>query len=227
MLSSLTADGVLDFDGTWDALARDAYNWDVWAAAWVLRSGCDDWAFHGFRDRLIALGRSTFEQVLRDPDALADLDVAWDSGEEEEVWISTATAGAYERLTGKELGEAESRGDGEPKEPDGERWTLQTVATRVPRLAAKTSYDPTRVRLPCPCCESLTIEEPGGYDICLVCWWEDDELDREEPDGISGPNGLSLNQARRNYARFGACDDRSRDAARPPRPWEVPDARQR
>lgn len=223
-LSSLTAEEVLDFDATWDAVARQALTWDVWAAAWVLRGGCDDWAFQGFRDRLIALGRSAFEQALRDPDALADLDVTWDSGEDEDVWISLATAEAYERLTGSELSEAESEEDAEPQEPEGERWDLQTVVERVPRLAAKVSYDASRVRLrhPCPCCGNLTIEEPGSYDICEVCWWEDGELDREQPDEISGPNRLPLDEARKNYARFGACDDRHRDDARPPRPWEVP-----
>lgn len=227
-LSSFTAEEILDFDATWDSVATEAFTWDLWAAAWVLRGGCDDWAFHGFRDRLIALGRATFEQALRDPDSLADLDIAWDSGEEEDIWISTATAEAYERLTGHGLDETESDEAAEPQEPAGEAWDLHTVAERVPRLAAKVSYDPAGVRLlhPCPCCGNLTIEEPGGYDICSVCWWEDDELDRDQPDEVSGPNGLALNRARENYAQFGACDERSRDAARPPRPWEVPGARQ-
>ena len=74
----------------------------------------------------------------------------------------------------------------------------------------------------CPCCGSLTIEEPGAHDICEVCWWEDDDLDRDRPDRPSGPNGPSLNEARENVRRFGACDERHRASARPPRPWERP-----
>lgn len=59
----------------------------------------------------------------------------------------------------------------------------------------------------CPCCTSHTLDERRGYEICPVCFWEDDGQDNEDADTVrAGPNkGLSLAQARRNYQEFGAC----------------------
>lgn len=53
----------------------------------------------------------------------------------------------------------------------------------------------------CPCCESYTIDEPGNFDICEVCGWEDDELQSDDPDYRGGPNGMSLNEAREIYKK--------------------------
>lgn len=56
----------------------------------------------------------------------------------------------------------------------------------------------------CPCCGIRTLEERGVFDICLVCWWEDDGLDNRNAEMQSGPNeGLSLTQARLNYQKYG------------------------
>lgn len=58
----------------------------------------------------------------------------------------------------------------------------------------------------CPCCGYYTfLEKPdGNYDICPVCFWEDDPFAYDKPDEEWGCNGVSLNQARKNYAEFGA-----------------------
>ncbi|PFK64880.1 hypothetical protein COJ21_25310, partial [Priestia megaterium] len=29
-------------------------------------------------------------------------------------------------------------------------------------------------RVPCPCCEYLTLENADDYEICILCNWEDD-----------------------------------------------------
>ena len=60
----------------------------------------------------------------------------------------------------------------------------------------------------CPCCGRRTIGEPGGYEICPVCLWEDDGQDNHNADIVlGGPNGtLSLTQARVNYLRNGCAD---------------------
>lgn len=59
----------------------------------------------------------------------------------------------------------------------------------------------------CPCCGYYTFDErPNGkYDICPVCFWEDDPFQMESPDYREGANGISLNQARENYLQYGAC----------------------
>ena len=62
----------------------------------------------------------------------------------------------------------------------------------------------------CPCCRSFTLTERGAFEICPVCWWEDDGQDDPDADVVrGGPNGsLSLAVARENYRRFGACEQR-------------------
>lgn len=74
------------------------------------------------------------------------------------------------------------------------------------------------VQFACPCCRCLTLDERGGYEICPVCFWEDDGQDDQDAARVrGGPNGsLSLDQARRNFARFGACEERHRQHVRPP-----------
>jgi hypothetical protein len=77
-------------------------------------------------------------------------------------------------------------------------------------------------RFACPCCRNLTLSERGGWDICPVCFWEDDGQDDHDAAVVrGGPNGaLSLEEARRNYLAFGACDERSKVHVRPPLPDE-------
>ncbi|HEP9402485.1 hydrolase, partial [Pseudomonas aeruginosa] len=44
------------------------------------------------------------------------------------------------------------------------------------------------MRYPCPCCGYLTFdEEPcGTYEICPVCYWEDDIAQNKDPDYDGG-----------------------------------------
>jgi hypothetical protein len=70
----------------------------------------------------------------------------------------------------------------------------------------------------CPCCRFMTLDERGGYEVCPVCFWEDDGQDDHDAARVrGGPNGaLSLEQARRNFVAFGACEERHRPNARSP-----------
>ncbi|MHB1308261.1 MAG: CPCC family cysteine-rich protein [Limisphaerales bacterium] len=76
---------------------------------------------------------------------------------------------------------------------------------------------------PCPCCGCRTLAERAGYEICPVCFWEDDGQDDHDADEVrGGPNSdLSLTQARQNYRDFGACDRRSLEHVRKPRLEEL------
>jgi hypothetical protein len=69
-------------------------------------------------------------------------------------------------------------------------------------------------------CKALS--ERAGFDICPVCFWEDDGQDDYDADVVrGGPNAaLSLSEARSNYQAFGACDLSMIDNVRPPRPDE-------
>ncbi|MFT5619146.1 MAG: hypothetical protein ACI85I_002388 [Arenicella sp.] len=59
----------------------------------------------------------------------------------------------------------------------------------------------------CPCCGYRTLDEKCDWDICKVCFWEDDcttKLDK-----ISGPNHITLREGQENFLKFGACDEKS------------------
>ena len=60
----------------------------------------------------------------------------------------------------------------------------------------------------CPCCGYYTYEHipDGSYDICPVCFWEDDIVQLEDPLFEEGANNVSLQQARLNYKEFGTCE---------------------
>jgi hypothetical protein len=81
------------------------------------------------------------------------------------------------------------------------------------------------LRYACPCCLYLTLHERGGFSICKVCFWEDDGQDDHDAGLVrGGPNGsLSLEAARQNFARFGACEERFKAKVRPPLPEEQGD----
>ncbi|MFF4554441.1 CPCC family cysteine-rich protein [Streptomyces sp. NPDC001422] len=76
----------------------------------------------------------------------------------------------------------------------------------------------------CPCCGFLTLDERGSYEICPVCFWEDDGQDDQDANRVrGGPNGrLSLTEARRNFHAMGACDERCTQFVRDPLPHEHP-----
>lgn len=59
----------------------------------------------------------------------------------------------------------------------------------------------------CPCCGFYTFENKpeGNYDICPVCFQEDDPLAYDDPDEEFYCNQVSINEAIRNYAEFGVC----------------------
>ena len=55
----------------------------------------------------------------------------------------------------------------------------------------------------CPCCQQHFFSERNAYEICPVCGWEDDPVQRRDPDFEGGANKLSLNQAREQYKNRG------------------------
>ena len=85
-------------------------------------------------------------------------------------------------------------------------------------------------RYPCPCCGYLTFpvprEEAMAY-ICPVCLWENDVFDPGEDDPSDENGGMTLRQGRENYRKWGAVREDLVPHARPPRPGERPDPRQR
>lgn len=78
------------------------------------------------------------------------------------------------------------------------------------------------MKYPCPCCGCYTLdhEANGSYDICPVCFWEDDPLQLDDPSCEGGANPVSLQQARLNFQEFGACEKEMLPYVRFPLPGE-------
>ena len=101
----------------------------------------------------------------------------------------------------------------------------------------------------CLCCGYKTLDQRGAFEICPVCFWEDevyllfDKMDQTgEIDSIynhnncddedyngedvldirSGANhGLTLRQSRENYRKIGACCKEMLQHCRPPKKSEM------
>jgi len=72
-------------------------------------------------------------------------------------------------------------------------------------------------RFTCPCCGYPTLSEsPGSYEICEVCYWEDDGVQLLDPAYQGGANGPSLIECQTNFQRLGASEARFVDEVRLP-----------
>ena len=61
----------------------------------------------------------------------------------------------------------------------------------------------------CPCCGFATLGEVADFEICPICFWEDDgQDDPESEENRGGPNHVSLIEARRNYLKFGSAESK-------------------
>ncbi len=101
------------------------------------------------------------------------------------------------------------------------RWCREYVASLEHRSVVRAPKDGASYC--CPCCGYSTLPARGHYDICPVCFWEDDGQDDQDADAVrGGPNGaLSLTQARRNFREFGACDRNHVRSVRKPTAQEL------
>lgn len=100
--------------------------------------------------------------------------------------------------------------DSSADDESGRRW--------FDAYTARLDSQPDNLPLRCPCCGYKTLSVRGAFELCPVCFWEDDGQDDYDADLVrGGPNGsLSLTEARSNFLRFGACDENSADSVRPP-----------
>jgi hypothetical protein len=76
----------------------------------------------------------------------------------------------------------------------------------------------------------LLVSDPhepdiGSYEICPVCFWEDDLVQNEDIDYAGGANQVSLSAARHNFIDFGASERRFIQNVRPPMLSKLPPLR--
>ena len=58
----------------------------------------------------------------------------------------------------------------------------------------------------CPCCGHATYPVPPKDDIgyiCDICWWENDPFIQSDDEASDQNHGLTLNQAKANYKKYG------------------------
>lgn len=51
----------------------------------------------------------------------------------------------------------------------------------------------------CPICGKHIFEKDNNFEICPICHWEDDGVQRDEPDYPEGANGMSLNEYKKRW----------------------------
>lgn len=131
-LLKLSAIEILEFDNKFRTLRGEVYNWDFWAAAYIINGGCSDDCFSDFRGWLIGQGKETFENAVDNIENLTKLNETNDGDWEGLSYIPTD---AYENKTGNEM----PTGISENFEIKGEEWEEDgdDLKNRFPKLWAK------------------------------------------------------------------------------------------
>lgn len=73
----------------------------------------------------------------------------------------------------------------------------------------------------CSCCGFFTLPKDPMYFICPVCFWQNDSYQEEYINNNGGPNLVSLCEARENFQKFRASEERFKNLVRPPLTEEV------
>ncbi len=111
---------------------RLAYDYNLWAAAYVIHGGCGDDTFWDFRAGLVALGRETYDAALRDPETLAGID------DVENLTLFEGFQYVPGTLLEKRGLTSIGGGHGMAGKPTGEAWNHESeLETRFPKLSAR------------------------------------------------------------------------------------------
>ena len=71
----------------------------------------------------------------------------------------------------------------------------------------------------CACCGYYTLDEGSIFDICPVCYWQDDAVQNDGFDG--GANGVSLKEAQANYKQYEVAELQDKAFVRKPTKEEM------
>ncbi len=103
---------------------------------------------------------------------------------------------------------------------DGLKFTVQE-GSRVVGHGVVTKVINEKLRRvvwhPCHVCGYLVFGQPSGsYEICPICFWEDDIVQLAFPDLTGGANKVSLIEAQKNFVAHGVADPAFTNKVRTP-----------
>jgi len=131
LFTALPHEEVLDFDRHFTKFMYDAYNWNLWGAAYVIEGGCSDDGFMDFRSWLISMGGDVYEKALANPETLVD------AGANQTVEVCAFEEFQY--VPAEVYGDEIDHGFEHPTEPAGEPWDEEgdDLRNRYPKLWEK------------------------------------------------------------------------------------------
>jgi hypothetical protein len=100
-LSKLSAQDIIFFDNRFRQLRGEAYNWQLWAAIYIIHGGCGDDSFSDFRGWVISQGKDFYYKTIADPGSLVELDQ--DRIEVEWEGMSYIASEVFEERTGEDI----------------------------------------------------------------------------------------------------------------------------
>jgi hypothetical protein len=72
-------------------------------------------------------------------------------------------------------------------------------------------------RFPCPCCGyQVYSQQPGSYQTCPICGWQDNLAQLRFPRMPNAANGVSLIEGQDNFERIGSAERRHTRETRAP-----------
>ncbi|WP_437225940.1 CPCC family cysteine-rich protein [Planctomicrobium sp. SH661] len=72
----------------------------------------------------------------------------------------------------------------------------------------------------CPICGHKTLDARCDWDVCPICFWEDDVLENKGDRTSSANQGLRISEAQANYMVFESCSKDHERSVRSPLPHE-------
>ena len=136
-LEKLDASDIESYQEHFDHVFASAYQWLLWAAAYIIDGGCSDDGFMDFRYGLISRGRSVFEAALSDPESLVSVASDEDDGFIPNEDFGYVARDVYESKFGNPMPDNDVP---HPSDPSGEDWDFedeQLCEQKLPKLWSK------------------------------------------------------------------------------------------
>ena len=137
LLAARDVADIIDFENHFTHFFHQAYDWKLWAAAYIIHGGCSDDGFMDFRAWLIGQGEAIYTGVLANPDILAEMVEDEDDLyvlESQDIW--SVAVNVYHDKTGSD--DIPTTNDATfPSEPTGDAWEEEDLAELLPHLYQK------------------------------------------------------------------------------------------